>query len=83
MTTPTREQVIEQAIQGHASTRMAMQWLYEHALKEGRAQGLREAKEAVQALHAKVADPIFGQERHDVGHAVLDNCAAAIEQLRA
>ena len=33
MTTPTREQVIEQAIQGHASTRMAMQWLYEHALK--------------------------------------------------
>lgn len=46
MTTPTREQVIEQAIQGHASTRMAMQWLYEHALKEGRDQGIREAKEA-------------------------------------
>lgn len=51
MTTPTREQVIEQAIQGHASTRMAMQWLYEHALKEGREQGLREAKEVCEAMH--------------------------------
>ena len=49
----------------------------------GRDQGLREAGGAVQALHAKVADPIFGQERHDIGHAVIDNCAAAIEQLRA
>ena len=79
--TPTREQLIEQAILGHAGTRMAMQWLFDQAHGAGRAQGLREAREVVQSLHEKVADPIFGQERHDVGHAVIDNCAAAIQQL--
>lgn len=70
MTTPTREQVIEQAIQGHASTRMAMQWLYEHALKEGRDQGLREAKEVCEAI-----DP-----RASSNPAML--CSMKIEQMR-
>jgi uncharacterized paraquat-inducible protein A len=74
MTTPTREQVIEQAIQGHASTRMAMQWLYEHALKEGRDQGLREAKEV-----CEVQQSIQPNEPRAV---VAACCAAAIEQLR-
>ena len=51
MTTPTREQVIEQAIQGHAGTRMAMQWLFDQAHTAGRDQGLREAKEVCEAMH--------------------------------
>lgn len=76
MTTPTREQVIEQAIQGHASTRMAMQWLYEHALKEGRDQGLREAKEVCQEAAQKWPYPSHG-------NAAALECAAAIEQLKA
>ncbi len=57
--------------------------LMREAHAAGREQGLREAVAALQALRAKVASPIFGQERHDIGHAVIDNCAAAIEQLRA
>ena len=96
MTTPTREQECKHEhikTWVFADTKEPAMWSCAYCglkfapematLTAGRAQGLREAKEAVQALHAKVADPIFGQERHDVGHAVLDNCAAAIEQLRA
>lgn len=47
-----------------------------------RAHALDDAKAAVTALHSRVADAIFGQERHDVGHAVIDNCAKAIEALK-
>lgn len=75
MTTPTREQVIEQAIQGHASTRMAMQWLYEHALKEGREQGLREAKEVCERIAREEYGMVNGMYEYG-------ECAAAIEQLR-
>lgn len=71
MTTPTREQVIEQAIQGHAGTRDAMRWLYEHALTAGREQGLREAKEVCEGVRAP-----------DGTNAQAWDCAAAIEQLR-
>ena len=93
MTTPTRAQIeaefasfIEYPSEDKRYVTTASCLLFaEHIARiahtAGRAQGLMEAKEAVQALHAKVADPIFGQERHDVGHAVLDNCAAAIERL--
>ena len=63
--TPTREQLIEQAIQGHAGTRMAMQWLFDQAHSAGRAQGLREARE--------VCNTFYNHEAKD--------CADAIEQL--
>lgn len=75
MTTPTREQVIEQAIQGHASTRMAMRWLYEHALTAGRDQGLREA--AAECKRIAAEDYGMVNHLHEYGE-----CAAAIEQLR-
>lgn len=73
--TPTRDQLIEQAIQGHAGTRMAMQWLFDQAIKEGRDQGLREAKEVCEQNAKRWPDLR--------GFYVANECAAAIEQLRA
>ena len=80
MTTPTRDQLIEQAIQGHAGTRMAMQWLFDQAIKAGRAQGLREAKEVCEGRSALRHLPAnhFEIERSTEARS----CAAAIEQLR-
>ena len=76
MTTPTRDQLIEQAIQGHAGTRMAMQWLFDQAIKEGRAQGLREA--AALARSEGIAG--ISSDDDEIVAEWLD--AAAIEQLR-
>ena len=70
--TPAREHLIEQAIQGHAGTRMAMQWLFDQANSAGRAQGLREAREAVQKRY------MGDNNRED---AEVLRCAAAIQQL--
>ena len=89
MTTPTREQLIEQAIQGHAGTRMAMQWLFDQAIKAGRDQGLREAKEVCEAFARKTLEAQSG-EHSDLSNVMLRQvaelghreCAAAIEQLR-
>ena len=62
--TPTREQLIEQAIQGHAGTRMAMQWLFDQAHSAGRAQGLREAREVCEAEPLKW----LGSQRKNMPH---------------
>lgn len=76
MTTPTREQVIEQAIQGHAGTRMAMQWLFDQAHTAGRDQGLREAKELCERTAAE------GMRFTGTREQGARSCAAAIKQLR-
>ena len=86
--TPTREQLIEQAIQGHAGTRMAMQWLFDQAHAAGRAQGLREAREVCEKeaenFGGVAAGPFatdFGKHTHNAMAAGAKNCAAAIQQL--
>ena len=71
--TPTREQLIEQAIQGHAGTRMAMHWLFNQAHSAGRAQGLREAREVCEQNAKRWPDLR--------GFYVANECAAAIQQL--
>lgn len=74
--TPTREQLIEQAIQGHAGTRMAMQWLFDQAHSAGRAQGLRDAREVCE----RSRDYELSQGRGSAAISAND-CAAAIKQL--
>ena len=86
--TPTREQLIEQAIQGHAGTRMAMHWLFNQAHSAGRAQGLREAREVCEKeavnFGGVAAGPFatdFGKHTHNAMAAGAENCAAAIKHL--
>lgn len=84
MTTPTREQVAAWVAQADAYAGSQTSDFQEHgeiaaehfaalAMSAGRDQGLREAKEVCEAKHAN------GNRKHT--HA--DECAAAIEQLRA
>lgn len=80
---PTREQLIEQAIQGHAGTRMAMQWLFDQAHAAGRAQGLRDAREVCEANKADWLENAKGctSGMYDFMADAADSCAAAIKQL--
>lgn len=86
--TPTREQLIEQAIQGHAGTRMAMQWLFDQAHAAGRAQGLREARVVCESLAERVLQA-QSDDQSELSNVMLRQvaelgnraCADAIKQL--
>lgn len=97
MTTPTREQVIEWAKEARLPDNQSGAHFFNRNLEvlatlahtAGRDQGLREAKEACQALGVAALGAQSG-DPHELSNVMLrqvaklgyGKCAAAIEQLR-
>lgn len=96
MTTPTREQALtpvelrelcaQLSEDGQAMLHRAVHAAHISGLELGRDQGLREAKEVCEAMSARVVKSNTSRGRTNsaavFSSGLLDDCAAAIEQLR-
>lgn len=66
--------LIEQAIQGHAGTRMAMRWLFDQAYRAGRDEALEEAAKVL-------AQDLAQREVNDVDDMPQQGCVDLIRTL--